>query len=113
MQYYPQHYYGFIVDNSVAELLDLSEAYDAYEMAYDEEQFFDQFENKFGVSPYQFTDTTYERGGYVQGLQGFDWDSTYVCFHPATAGDEKWNNMISKLQKLGIPMEEGRWSQLG
>ena len=35
MQYYPQHYYGFAVDGDVAEKLQLTEAYDEYEMSYD------------------------------------------------------------------------------
>ena len=113
MQYYPQHYYGFVVNNTVAQQLTLNEAYDTYEMSYDEEQFFDEFYERYGIEPYKFTDTTYERGGYVQGLQGFEWDSVYLCFHPASTGDEKWNNMVSDLENLGISMQEGRWSQLG
>jgi hypothetical protein len=113
MQFYPQHFIGFAVNEEVAEQLQLTEAFNSYEMSYEEDDFFDQFESKFGVVPYKFTDTTYEKGGYVQGLQGFDWDSVYVCFHPATAGDKKWDNMASQLEKLGIPLNEGRWSQLG
>ena len=113
MHYYPQHFLGFVVNEEVAEQLELTEAFNIYEMSYDEDEFFDQFEDRFGIPPYQFTDTTYHKGGYVQGLQGFNWDSTYVCFHPATAGDEKWNNMVSQLEEIGISMHEGRWSQLG
>ena len=113
MHFYPQRFLGFVVDEEVAQQLDLLSAFNSYEMSYEEDDFFDQFEDKFGIIPYQFTDTTYEKGGYVQGLQGFDWDNTYVCFHPATAGDERWNNMVSQLEKLGIPVQEGSWSQLG
>tara|TARA_B100000287_G_scaffold434833_1_gene500565 strand:- start:153 stop:494 length:342 start_codon:yes stop_codon:yes gene_type:complete len=113
MQFYPQHYYGFVVDENVAEKLQLNEAYDTYEMSYDEEPFFDEFESKFGIEPYKFADTTYERGGYVQGLTGFDWDKTYVCFDPSQAGDDKWNRMITTLSEAGIDVEEGRWSELG
>ena len=104
---------GFIVDNEVAGHLQLTEAFDTYEMSYDEDSFFDKFEESFGIAPYKFADTTYERGGYVQGLEGFEWDTTYICFHPASVGDAKWENMISKLDTMGISMEEGRWSQLG
>jgi len=113
MHHSPQHYLGFILDSTVAAKLQLTEAFDAYEVSYDEDGFFEGFENKYGIEPYKFTDTTYERGGYVQGLQGFKWDNTYVCFHPASAGDDKWNTMVSELEELGIPIEEGRWSQLG
>ena len=113
MQFYPQHFLGFEVNEEVAEQLQLESAFNSYEMSYDEDEFFDQFEDRYGVSPYQFTDTTYQKGGYVQSLQGFEWDSVYVCFHPASAGDDKWDNMVSKLKKLGIPMQEGKWSQLG
>ena len=112
MHYSPQHFFGFMVDDEVAEKLDLSEAFISYEMSYEEGDFFDGFENKYGIEPYQFTDTTYERGGYVQGLQGFDWDSIYVCFHPATAAGEKWKALLDNLNSLGIEMHEGKWSQL-
>ena len=37
MQYYPQHYFGFAVNGTVAEKLQLNEAFDTYEMSYDEE----------------------------------------------------------------------------
>ena len=113
MQYFPQHYFGFAVDGDVAEKLQLNEAFDTYEMSYDEEAFFDGFQKRYGVEPYKFADTTYERGGYVQGLSGFDWDSTYLCFHPATTSGEKWNSMVEVLNDLGIEIDEGRWSQLG
>jgi len=113
MQFYPQHYYGFVVDEGVADKLQLNEAYDTYEMSYDEEPFFDEFESKFGIGPYKFADTTYERGGYVQGLTGFDWDKTYVCFDPSQTGDDKWNRMITTLSEAGVNVEEGRWSELG
>tara|TARA_Y100001963_G_C6617170_1_gene369868 strand:- start:139 stop:480 length:342 start_codon:yes stop_codon:yes gene_type:complete len=113
MQYYPQHYFGFAVDNVVAEKLELNEAFDKYEMSYDEDDFFEGFEERFGIEPYKLADTTYERGGYVQGLSGFDWDKTYVCFSPAQAGDDRWQKMISTLAAAGIDVEEGHWSELG
>ena len=31
MQYYPQHYYGFAVDDDVAEKLELNEAFNTYQ----------------------------------------------------------------------------------
>ena len=40
MQYYPQHYFGFAVDSTIAEKLQLTEAFDSYEMTYDEDGFF-------------------------------------------------------------------------
>ena len=113
MQYYPQHFFGFAVDGSVAEKLQLNEAYDTYEMSYDEEGFFSGFEDKFGIEPYKFADTTYERGGYVQGLSGFEYDKTYVCFDPTQAGGSKWPQMLEALEELDIVVEEGRWSELG
>jgi len=113
LQYYPQHYFGFAVDNSVAEKLQLTEAFDSYEMSYDEDGFFDQFEEKFGVGPYKFTDTTYDRGGYVQGLSGFDWDKIYVCFDPTQVGDDRWEKMLTTLKDVDILIQEGHWSELG
>jgi len=112
MQYYPQHFFGFSIDNEIAERLQLTEVYDSYEMSYDEEGLFEGFEDKFGIDPYKLADTTYERGGYVQGLSGFDWDKTYVCFHPSTTAGAKWQKMVEALEALDIVIEEGRWSQL-
>jgi len=113
MQYFPQHYYGFAIDSETAEKLKLTDAFDKYEMSYDEDDFFYEFEEKFGIEPYKFADTTFERGGYVQGLSGFDWDRVYVCFDPTQAGDDKWNKMLSSLAEVDIDVEEGRWSELG
>tara|TARA_A100001015_G_C15025200_1_gene730104 strand:+ start:2594 stop:2935 length:342 start_codon:yes stop_codon:yes gene_type:complete len=113
MQFYPQHYYGFAVNNDVAERLQLNEAFDEYEMTYDEMPFFESFETKFGIEPDKFADTTYEKGGYVQGLSGFDWDRTYICFDPSQASGEKWEKMINALSDVDIDIEEGHWSQLG
>ena len=112
MHYYPQHYFGFAVDNKVAEKLQLNEAFDTYEMSYDEDDFFDGFQEKFGIEPYKFADTTFERGGYVQGLSGFDWDKTYLCFAPSQAAGAKWQKMTQSLEEAGIIVEEGRWSEL-
>ena len=58
MQYYPQHYYGFAVDNNIAEKLQLNEAFDNYEMSYEENDFFDGFEEKYGIEPYKFAKTS-------------------------------------------------------
>ena len=74
---------------------------------------FDGFEEKYGVEPYKFADTTYALGGYVQGLSGFDWDKTYVCFDPTQVGDDRWNKMIEALKEMDISIEEGHWSELG
>jgi len=49
----------------------------------------------------------------VQGLSGFDWDKTYVCFDPAQAGDDRWKKMIAALEEMDIVVEEGHWSELG
>jgi hypothetical protein len=113
MQFYPQHYYGFAVNGAVAEKLQLTEAFDNYEMSYDEADFFGGFEDKFGIEPYMMADTMYERGGYVQGLTGFEWDSKYVCFDPTQVGSQKWNRMLAILEEADIHMKEGHWSQLG
>lgn len=113
MQFYPQHYFGFAIDDGIAQKLNLAEAYNNYETNFDENDFFDGFEDSFGVEPYNLADTTYSRGGYIQSLTGFEWDQIYVCFHPATVGDERWSTMVSKLEDLGVTVTEGRWSQLG
>jgi hypothetical protein len=113
MHYSPQHYFGFEVDIDVAEKLNLDEAFDIYEMSYDDEQFFEGFREHYGIEPFRFIDTTYERGGYVQGLSGFEWDRVYLCFAPTQTGDDKWDTMVTNLAQVGIGMVEARWSELG
>lgn len=112
MNLYSQHYFGFEVNSDIAERLELSEAFDIYELSHDEEGFFDKFEEKYGVYPYTLTDTTVGPGSFIQSLKGFNQDSTYVCFHPATAGDGRWKNMISLLEQVDVHIEEGRWSEM-
>mgnify|MGYP004007610241 CR=1 FL=1 len=113
MNLYPQHYFGFEVNNATVKRLELIEAFDIYELSLNEEDFFDTFEEKFGVYPYAFTDTTVGPGSYIQSLKGFKQNSTYICFHPATAGDDKWENMVSLLEKADICIQEGTWSESG
>ena len=48
MQYYPQHFFGFPIDASTAEKLQLTEAFDTYEMSYEEESFFESAWSKWG-----------------------------------------------------------------
>jgi hypothetical protein len=109
---YPQHYFGFEVDNEIAQRLELSEAYGLYELGSNEEEFFDKFEEKYGVYPYTLKDTTTGPGSYIQSLKGFNENSVYVCFHPASIGDDRWQSMISSLEDLNIYVKEGRWSEV-
>ena len=113
MQYSPQHYFGFVIDNEVAEKLKLDEAFDLYEMSYDDEPFFEGFRANYGIEPYRFADTTYQRGGYVQGLTGFEWDKVYLCFAATQAGDVRWDKMVQNLSYSGINVVEGHWAELG
>lgn len=115
MQFYPQHYFGFQLDDEVAAELGLLEEYeDAQANWRHEDMFFEAFEEKFGVYPEKFQDTTYRRGGEIQGLEGFEWDTTYLCFDPDSRDSNAWTEMENRLQtETTITLQEGRWSELG
>jgi len=114
MQYYPQNKTGFMISEEIAEELGLLELYEHWTSEWDYEPFCMEFEEKFGIHPYNIKHFEYSRGGEVQGLSGFEYDCTYVLFENYDKEDEKWGSMVQKLQnEHGVFFEGGTWSELG
>ena len=114
MQFYPQSKTGFAISESVAEELGLATEYEAWQDDYDYDEFCNAFGEKFGVAPDRITHFEYERGGYVQGLSGFDWNQTYVLFDDYNKNSDNWRPMKEKAEgDFGLIFEHGVWSELG
>ena len=55
----------------------------------------------------------WRKGGYIQGLSGFQYDATYLTFEAPSDGDERLK-LCRKLEKrFGLPMIEATYSELG
>ena len=114
MQFYPQSKTGFAISESVAEALGLADEYVMWQKGYDHVEFCNAFGERFGVQPDNITHFQYTRGGYVQGLSGFDWDQTYVLFDDYNKGNDNWEPMKEKIEgDFGFTFENGTWSELG
>tara|TARA_R110000824_G_scaffold347281_2_gene534072 strand:+ start:879 stop:1226 length:348 start_codon:yes stop_codon:yes gene_type:complete len=115
MEYYPQRNKGFAIDYDLAEELDIANEYLEWEEGSNDAPLLEIFEEKFGVEPEKVTFFEYVHGGYIQSLQGFDYDATYVLFDPQTeeVSPEQWDNLISILEDKDVDVIEGSWAELG
>lgn len=115
MQFYPQKSKGFVIDYDLAEELEVLNELLLWEEEYNELPLIEAIEEKFGVEPERIRYFEYSRGGYVQGLQGFNYDSTYVLFgeYIEKLCPEEWENLIKTLEEKDVDLIEGSWAELG
>ena len=115
MEYYPQRKKGFIFNEDVADELGILEEYQIYQNDYDYDPLIEVFNQKFGVEPEYPKHFKWERGGYVQGLQGFDLDTEYLLFDDWVVEQcpEEWDKFITIMEEMDIDVIEGSWSELG
>ena len=115
MQYYPMRKKGFIFNEDVAEQLGLLEEYKLYQEDYDYDPLNEAFNEKFGVEPEYPKHFEWEKGGYVQGLQGFDWDVEYLLFDDWSIEQsaDAWDKFTTTMEEMDIEIFEGSWSELG
>ena len=115
MQYYPQRSKGFAIDYDLAEELGIEDEYLEWEEAQNDMPLLETIEDKFGVEPERITVFEYSKGGYVQSLQGFDYDATYVLFdtNAEKCQPENWDNLINFLEEKDIDVIEGSRAELG
>jgi hypothetical protein len=104
MQYYPTEKTGFELNAENAALLQLTEAFDEGSF-----EFIEAFCEKFSCDEPSLVDTTYERGGYVQGLSGWDEGKEYIGFDPGFVSE----SVEEALEDVGIMLEHAEYSQLG
>ena len=115
MQFYPMRKKGFIFNEDVAEELGILNEYRMYQDDFDYDPLIEVFNEKFGVEPEYPKHFKWERGGYVQGLQGFEYDVPYLVFCDDVAEDykEDWEKLSDFLEENDVEIVDGFWSELG
>jgi hypothetical protein len=115
MQFYPQSNKGFVIDHDLADNFGILDEYLIWEEEYNEAPLLETFEEKFGVGPDRVRYFEYSRGGEVQGLQGFEYDLTYVLFdkYSEKIYSKEWEKFTNILEEHDIDLIEGSWSELG
>jgi hypothetical protein len=112
MQYHTVQRKGFRIDTDLASELDLLDEYLIWEEQSDPEEFCMQFENKFGVIPENLLYFEYDREGFVQNLEGFEWEKAYVVFDGDMEELEGWNKLDEILNEQDVLFEEGEWREI-
>jgi len=110
MEFYPQRVYGVEWNSDfVSKLVEWdAEEHGEFSLDFDHgEDFCDMLQEKYNVSA-QIKEFEWVKGGYVQGLYGLQWGTTYLIV------DEHDKDKIPLLEKkLGVAFEEGGYSELG
>jgi hypothetical protein len=112
MRYYPKSATGFEINISVAESLNLLEAWEEFDGEECDSNFASEFEATYKVYPRYIRSFREERGGEVSGLTGFSEGVIYVLFDRDEEGED-WDNLVKLLEEHNIELESGSWSQLG
>jgi len=55
----------------------------------------------------------WRKGGYIQGLSGFEYDKTYLTFEAPEDGNERLQLCRELEERFGLPMIEATYSELG
>lgn len=115
MQFYPQKSKGFIIDYDLAAELEILNELLLWEEEYNELPLIEAVEEKLGVEPERVRYFEYVRGGEVQGLQGFDYHSTYILFdeYSEKESPQEWENLVKILEERDVDLIEGSWAELG
>ncbi len=104
MYFSPRTANGFKIDEGIAEQIGLQEEFGLYLEDYDYDPFCLAFTEKYKAEPEEIKFFEWERGGYIQGLEGFEYDQYYVIFEGETD--------LSGLP-IEIEVEYGEWAELG
>jgi len=114
MQFYPQSNKGFAINSDVADYFGVLDEYLLWEEEYNETPLLETFEKKFGVGPDRVKYFEYARHGEVQGLQGFEYDLTYVLFDKQSEKiySEEWDKFTHLLEEYDIDLIEGSCAEI-
>jgi hypothetical protein len=112
MQYHVVQKKGFPIDTDLASELKLLDEFLLWEEQKDPEEFCAEFENKFGLVPENLLRFQYDREGCVHGLEGFEWDKTYVVFDDEVEDLEEWQLLDEILNEQDVFLEEGEWREM-
>ena len=113
MQYYPQNSKGFAINHELAETLNVLDQLLLWEEEYNEIPLFEAFENKFGFEPNELKHFQDNNANMIHGLQGFDYDSTYILFDDNTQRfyPQEWDNLLEVLENHDVNIIEGSWAE--
>lgn len=116
MQFRVRDAVGFELNEEIATELGLLDGFNEWKKNYNTSEFACLLEEKYStpdfVEPriYKFE---YERGGEIQGLEGFEWDKVYCWFFQKETKAKGWKSFANKLKKKGVAFKAARWSELG
>lgn len=74
---------------------------------------FEEIQSWHEVVPMRIGEICDERGGETTGVSGFEQGVEYLIFDPREQDKDKWAAFKEHLDKHGISLVEGSWSQLG
>ena len=103
---------GFPIDTDLAAEFNLLDEFLLWEEQKDSGEFCVEFENKFGVYPEDLFHFEYNNDGYVQELEGFEWDKTYVIFDEVPESSVELQKLDEILEEQDITLEEGEWLEI-
>jgi len=111
MQFYPQSNKGFVIDHRLAEEFEILDELLIWEEEYNELPFFEVFEEKFGLEPDKICHFDFTTDDFIQSLQGFEYDLTYILFDNTIDNycPEEWENLLTQLEEYDIDLIEGSW----
>jgi len=112
MHYHIVQKKGFPIDTDLASELDLLDEFLLWEEQEDAEEFCNQFEDRYGITPESLLHFEYSTDGHVKNLEGFEWDKTYVVFDEEIQDSDVWDHLDEVLNEQDVFLEEGEWREI-
>jgi len=114
MQFNTQKSKGFVINYELAEQLEVLNELLLWEEEYNQVPLLEAIEKRFGVEPERICSFEYLENGDIQGLQGFDYDATYILFddYAEKATPYEWDALITALENNDTDIIEGSWAEL-
>ena len=114
MGYFLRSGFGFAIDHELADEFGFLDEFLIWEEEDDHVPFCEAFDEAHGVSPEALTYFEYAREGYIQELEGFEYDTTYVLFDEDLSDDiESYDCVVDYLDEYDVFLDEGNWKELG
>ena len=114
MQFYTQKSKGFAINYELAEQLEILNELLLWEEEFNQLPLLEAIEERFGVEPERVCSFESLEDAEVHGLQGFDYDATYVLFddYAEKATPDEWDALITILEDNDTDIIEGSWAEL-
>ena len=113
MPFYAQKRKGFAINYELAEELEIINELLWWEEEYNQLPLLEAIEEKFGVEAERVCTFESSRGDDVPGLQGFEYDATYILFDEYTEkiSPDEWENLGQTLEENDTDIIEGSWAE--